>query len=317
MLAAYRPLTTDELREALSVVPGDATWDPSRVLNDVYSALACCGCLLAVDEEEFTVRIVHHSVKQYMLDGLDGVQHTGFSLKEAQRMLADTIVTYLGYGVFGTELSKARAQSVVAQSAPSKIVQATMGSSSTVHQLAIKFLKSRRQHAFDMSRVVAEARSSPNSKPKHAFRFYAYAKTYWQDHVVHVSGREAAISKLTSKLIYNRASELRKVDKNFWTRLQSAVENGNKNIVMLLLQAREIDTNARDSDGWTALMPAASDGHKDTVEVLLSVGKADVKAKNNNRLTVLMLAARNRHKDTVEVLLSVSKANVKAKNNNR
>ena len=292
VLAAYRPLTTDELREAVSVVPGDATWDPSRVLNNVYSALACCGCLLAVDEEDFTVRIVHHSVKQYMFDGLDGVQHMEFSLKEAQRMLADTVVTYLAYGVFGTELSKPRAQPVVAQTAPSKIVEATIGSSSTVHQLATKFLNSRRQHAFDMSRVVAEARRSPKAKPEHAFKFYVYAKTYWQDYVLHVTGREAAISQLTSKLIQNRASELSKVDKNYWTRLQSVVENGNKNVVMLLLEAGEVDTNARDDDGETALMRAAQNGHKDTVEVLLSIGKADVEANDNSGLIALELNRR-------------------------
>jgi type II secretory pathway predicted ATPase ExeA len=38
VVAAYRPLTIHELREALSVVPGDTDWTPSRLLNDVYSA---------------------------------------------------------------------------------------------------------------------------------------------------------------------------------------------------------------------------------------------------------------------------------------
>lgn len=213
VLAAYQPLTTDELREALSVTPGDATWDPSRILNDVYSALACCGCLLAVDEEELTVRMVHHSVRQYVLDGLDGVKHIGFSFDEAQRMLADTVVTYLGYGVFGTELSRVKVHPMMAQSAPSKIVQATMGSSSAARHLAIKFLGSRRQHAFDMSKALAEAHSSLNPKPEHAFRFYTYAKTFWQDLVFYVSGHKAAIFKLSSKLIFGRASELNKVDK--------------------------------------------------------------------------------------------------------
>ena len=70
--AAYQPLATDELRKALSVVPGDANWNPTRILNDFYSALACCGCFLTVDEEEPTVRVIHHSVKQYMLDRVDG-----------------------------------------------------------------------------------------------------------------------------------------------------------------------------------------------------------------------------------------------------
>jgi ankyrin repeat protein len=315
VLAAYRPLTTDELREALSVTPGDATWDASRILNDVYSALACCGCVLAVDEEAFTVGVIHHSVKQYISGGLDGVKHMGFSFEEAQRTLADTVITYLGYGVFGTELSRSKVHPMMAQSAPSKIVQATADSSSTARQLAIKFLGSRRQHAFDMSKAVAEARSSLNSKPEHAFRFYTYAKTYWQDHLLYVSGHDAAIFKLSSKLIYGPTFELNKVDKNYWTRFQWAAENGNRNLLVLLLQAGKIDSNARSSYGWTPLMWAAQDGYKDTVEVLLSAGngKPDVEAKLSDGWTPLMAAAQGGFEDIVKVLLSVGKANVEAK----
>ncbi|KAF2831976.1 hypothetical protein CC86DRAFT_400757 [Ophiobolus disseminans] len=313
VLAACRPLTTDELREALSVTPGDATWDPSKTLNDVYSALACCGCLLAVDEEEFTVRVVHHSVKKYILDGLGGVKHMDFSFEEAQRTLADTVVTYLSYGVFGTELSRVKVRPMVAQSAPSKIVQATMGSSSAARNLAIMLLGSRRQPAFDMSKAVAKARSSLSSKPEHTFGFYTYAKTYWQEHVLYVSGHKAAIFKLSSKLIYDRASELGRMDKKYWTHFQWADRNKNKNVVMLLLQTGKIDMNAKDSNGATPLIWAAQDGHKDTVEVLLSVGKADIEAKDSNGWTPLIWAAQGGHKDTVEVLLSVGKADIEAK----
>jgi ankyrin repeat protein len=313
VLAAYRPLTTDELREALSVTPRDATWDPSKLLNDVYSALACCGCVLAVDEETFTVGVIHHSVKQYISGGLDGVKHMGFSFEEAQRKLADTVVTYLGYGVFGTELSRSKVPSMVAQSAPSTIVQATIGSSSTARHLAIKYLGSRRQHAVDMSKTVAGARTSLTSKPEHAFKFYNYAKTYCLQHVFYVSGHEAAIFKLSSKLIYGRASELNKVDKNYWTRFHWAAEHGNKNVLLLLLQAGKIDLNAYDNDGWTPLMFAAQGGHKDTVEVILSVDKAGVEAKDGAGQTPLMLAAQGGYRDIVEVLLSVGKADVEAK----
>jgi ankyrin repeat protein len=310
VLAACRPLTTDELWEALSVTPGDATWDPSKILNDVYSALACCGCLLAVDEEEFTVRVVHHSVKQYIINGLDGVKHMSFSLRVAQRMLADTVVTYLSYGVFGKEMSRAKVRPILAQSAPSKIVQATMSSSTTARHLAIKFLKSREQPTFDMTKAVAEARSSLNHKLEHAFRFYTYAKTYWQDHILYVSGHEAAIFKLSSRLIYSNASELNKVDKNYWTRFHLAANIGNGNILVLLLQAGKIDTNSRDDYGWTPLMRAARYGHKDTVEVLLKISLTDVEAKDSRGRTPLMLAAQHEHKDIVEVLLSDGKANV-------
>ncbi|XP_014553664.1 hypothetical protein COCVIDRAFT_40310 [Bipolaris victoriae FI3] len=285
VLAAYQPLTTEELREALSVTPGDTTWDHSKILNDVYSALACCGCLLSVDEEELTVRVIHHSVKQYILN-------SNFSFQEAQRMLADTVVTYLGYNVFGTELSRIKVHPIVAQSAPSKIVQATISSSSTARHLAIKLLGSRRQHEFDMSKALAEAYSSFNSKSEHVPRFYAYAKTYWQNHIFYVSGHETAIFRLCSKLIYSRASELNKADKDYWMRFQWAAENGNRNVLAVLLQAGKADIEAKNSDGWTPLMQAAKGGHRDTVEVLLSVGKANVEARDNGGWTPLMEAAR-------------------------
>src|SRR6202000_1467292 len=63
---ACRPLTTEELREALSVTPNVTKWDPNDVLNDIYSIIALCGSLVIVDEEELTVRFVHNSVKQFL-----------------------------------------------------------------------------------------------------------------------------------------------------------------------------------------------------------------------------------------------------------
>jgi ankyrin repeat protein len=315
VLAAYRPLTTDELREALSVTPGDATWDPSKILNDVYSALACCGCLLSVDEEEFTVRVVHHSVKQYMLNGLDSVNHMGFSLGEAQRTLADTVVTYLGYGVFGTELSRAKVYPIMAQSAPSKIAQATIGSSSTTRHLATKLLRSRRQPAFDMSKAIAEARLSFKPKPENAFRFYTYAKTHWQNHILYVSGQDDIIYKLSTNLIRSRMSELNARDKNYGMHCRWAAENGNKTILDLLLQTRKIDINAMHYNGWMPLMWAVECGHKDTVKLLLDADEVDVNAKDKSCgwMTPPIRAVAKGNKDIVELLLNTGKVDINAK----
>jgi ankyrin repeat protein len=352
VLASYRPLTVDELREALSVTPGDATWDPSKTLNDVYSALDCCGCLLAIDEEEFTVRVIHHSVKQYILDGLGGVKQIGFSSEKAQRTLADIVVTYLGYGVFGTELSGVRVHPIMAQSAPSKIMQVAMESSSTTRQIAIRILRSRRQPAFDMSRAIAEARISVNSKAENTFSFYTYAEAYWQDHILYVSGKEDTMYKLSSKLISNRMSELNARDMNFGVHCHWAAEHGNRNILKLLLQTGKIDTDAMHYDGWipliwavsrgyedivkllldagdvdvntksrmngwkTPLIQAVMSGNKNIVELLLNTGKVDLNAKDDDGFTAMMHAATKGRNDIVEVLLSVGKADVEAKTSN-
>lgn len=315
VLAARRPLTTDELREALSVVPGDAIWDPSRMLNNVNSALACCGCLLVVDEEELTVHVVHHSVKQFIQNGLHNSKYMRSPVDEAQKILADTIVTYLCYGIFGTAISRAKVHRFMAQSVPSRIMQNASPSSDIVRQLAANMLESR-PYVVDVSRALANARASVPSRPEHEYKFYAYAKTYWKDYILFVSGENASIVKLTEKLIFERAAELLEVDEDYWTYFQQAAKIGNGNIVALWFQAGRINPNTRDHHGWVPLCWAAWKGHKDAVEELLSIEKVDVEAKSSQGYTPLMLAAQNGHKDTVEVLLLLGQADVTAKDRN-
>jgi ankyrin repeat protein len=317
VLAAQRPLTTDELREALSVTPGDTDWDPSQILNNIYSALACCGCVLMVDEEELTVRVIHHSVKQYMLNGRGGVKHTSFSIKQARNMLADIVVTYLGYGVFGTELSRVVARPILAQSAPSTIIQATLGSSGNTIHHAMKLLRSTRQSTFDMRKTVAGARSSFDFKPEIAYQFYTYANTHWQDHILYVSGHEDAIFRLSSELIHRRTSDSKQLEDDDWVRLQrAAINSGNFGVLKLLFRAWNFNPNKKDSNGYTPLMIAAKNGHKDMVELLLSIGTLDINAMCSFRRTPLSWAALNGHKDTVEVLIRIGEAEVDIKDNN-
>ncbi|KAF2804925.1 uncharacterized protein BDZ99DRAFT_425132, partial [Mytilinidion resinicola] len=179
--AAYRYLTIDELREALSVVPGDQVWNPSRLLNDVYSTLACCGCLLTVDEEESTIRFIHHSVKQFLLGGFQDSTNTAFTMDSAQRTMADIVITYLNYGVFGTELSTMKVPQIRTASAPSSIILSALGASSSA-RTALKFLKSKKRADFDIGKTIAEARKPFQSHLVDAFFFHPYAKTYWLQH---------------------------------------------------------------------------------------------------------------------------------------
>lgn len=301
VLAAYRPLTTDGLREALSVIPGDATWDASKLLNDVHSALACCGCLLIVDEEDSTVQVVHYSVKQYIFKSLNGA-YAIFSSGEAQRMMADIIVTYMGYGVFGSELSRAKVRPVLAQSTPSRVMHATMGSSTTALDITMRLLKSKRQPKMGISKTLAEARSISKSKVINEYWFYSNAKTYWSNHVLYVSGQDTTILKLSIKLIKMQNLEISMASKDCVSHCQYAAENGNENIVKLLIESGKIDADVKDKDGWTPLMWAARNGYRDTVELLLSTGKVDVDAKNKGS-TPLMLAARYGHGNIVRLLL--------------
>jgi ankyrin repeat protein len=313
VLAAYRPLTTDELREALSVIPGEANWDPSKLLNDVHSALICCGCLLIVDEEESTVRIVHHSVKQYILNGLKSTSNVNFSPEDAQRTLADIIVTYLGYDVFGTEVSRTKVRPVMAQSAPSRVMYSTMGPSSATLKVAMKLLESRRQPEFDMSKTLAEARGPSKPNLVNGFWFYSYAKAYWHFHVFYVSTQHPIILKLSTKLIQSRVPEVKMASRDYWVHSAWAAENGNKIVLELLLSTGKVDVNAKDEYGFIPLMWAAQNGHTEIVKLLLSTRNVDVKVKDDGGLTPLTVAVREGHKDIFKLLLSTGQIDIDAK----
>lgn len=309
VIAAFRPLTTEELRDALSVTPGDANWDESKLLNDVWSALSCCGCLLTIDEEESTVHVVHHSVKQYLLAGSNGAKNENLSTAQACRTLADTVVTYLAYGVFDTELSTTRVHPVVVQSAPAKVMHtvSTMGSPSTTLNLALKLLKSRKQPDVDISKTLAEARGPPKRRPVNAFPFHSYAKAYWQYHLFYVSDKDVIILDLSRKLIQSRKPKIQLQSKEYWVHWEWAVQNGNSMIPELLFHTGNVKVNSRVESGGTHLAWAIQNGHKRMVEVLLGTGKtADLGFPEF--YTPLVFAVDVRNKEIVELLLSTGKA---------
>ncbi|OCK75162.1 hypothetical protein K432DRAFT_467098, partial [Lepidopterella palustris CBS 459.81] len=259
---AYRPLTMKELREALSVVPGDAVWNPERLLNDVYSTLSCCGCLLTVDEEELTVRLVHHSVKQFLLNGFADSTNTSFTWSSAQRKMADIIVTYLSYGVFETQLSTQVAPQIRAGLMPSRIIYSTLDSSSTIRNLALKLLESRKRPRHDIGRTLADTSKSFSSRSINEFHFYSYAKSYWLQHIFYVSGQEPVIYNLLLRLFKGDVLNTNATAGDNWTPLIWAAENGNEAVVKLLLETGKVDVDSKDKDGQTPLSWAAEKGHE-------------------------------------------------------
>ncbi|KAF1841078.1 uncharacterized protein K460DRAFT_247637, partial [Cucurbitaria berberidis CBS 394.84] len=173
--AAQRPLTVGELREALSVSPGDTVWTSAKLINDIYATMASCGCLLVVDEEERTVRSIHPSVEQFLLNRYKDSQGLNITMEGCHKTMADIIVTYLSYGVFGTELSTTRIPEVKVGSAPATIIQSTTASPMSAQSLALKLLKLRKRPDFDVGKTLAKELRNDQSPRVQEFNFHEYA----------------------------------------------------------------------------------------------------------------------------------------------
>ncbi|RYO84634.1 hypothetical protein DL766_005642 [Monosporascus sp. MC13-8B] len=309
--AAHRPLTTEELREALSVVPGDANWNPARLLNDVYSALSCCGSLITVDEEGSTVRLIHQSVKQFLLRGFRDPTGAIFTSESANRTMGGVIVTYLNYGVFDTQISTMAVPQIMTKAAPSRIIR-SIDASSRVQSLALKLLKSRGQPNCDVRKVLAEASNQFKSPSVDQFHFYSYAKSHWLQHAWCISEQMPVLYTLLLSLPKRNVVDINTKDDDSRTPLFRAAEKGHVAIAKLLLE-NGADPETRNDSGQTPLLLAAAGGHEAVVKLLLEKGvKLETKDEKYGQ-TPLLLAVENGHEGVVKLLLEKG-ANLETKN---
>jgi len=82
-----RPLQVDELCHALSVEIGATEFDPENVPS-IGTLLHCCQGLITVDKEASTVRLIHHTLQEYLC------AHPSF-FNKPHSILAETCLTYL------------------------------------------------------------------------------------------------------------------------------------------------------------------------------------------------------------------------------
>jgi len=274
IIAAHRPLTTSELREALSVVPGDLVWRPEKFINDVISAFNCCGSLLIIDEEEQSVRLVHKSVEQFLLADYTDSENRKFTIDSAKKSMTDIIVTYLSYNIFETQLSTNTLPSIPIGSAPSKVIHSTLNSSRSAKSFALKLLKSRKTPDYDISKTLVEARNRFRSRPAEEFHFYAYAKSYWSQHSLQNSEHLNLVCKVLRRFLQKDMSQASKIYEIGDLVLFRAAEEGHEETVRQLVERRDIITNVyvEDQNGDTPLILAAENGHEAIVTLLFDQG---------------------------------------------
>ena len=83
-----RPLQVDELCHVLAVDIGATDFDPENIPS-IGTLLHCCQGLIMVDKEASIVRLIHHTVQEYLCS------HPGGFFSKPYSILAETCLTYL------------------------------------------------------------------------------------------------------------------------------------------------------------------------------------------------------------------------------
>ncbi|KAI0198650.1 hypothetical protein F4808DRAFT_472619 [Astrocystis sublimbata] len=112
--ASTRPLTLEEIREAIAIEISQQYTKPERLHNDIDGIASVCGNLVHVDEECRSIQFAHHTVQRFLvqqsslpLNSIDYGLHMFFiDIEEADHFIGEICVTYLEFNDFKTTLSR-------------------------------------------------------------------------------------------------------------------------------------------------------------------------------------------------------------------
>ncbi|MCJ1479597.1 hypothetical protein MMC13_008283 [Lambiella insularis] len=184
--ASRRPLTLNELEEVLGVEPCQKDWDDTRLVNNMRQTLFCCGSLLTIDEEQFTVHFAHHSIRQHLLCIPRTLELSKYhvNLEQAECTVGEICVTYLNFRIFDRQVGKAIRPGFDNLSYPSAILAETLESRTLIGQLVKKYIEARPAtygHRAVMT-TAHDVRSRQQKGRRRIFAFLTYARDNWLSH---------------------------------------------------------------------------------------------------------------------------------------
>ena len=188
---AKRPLTVEELREAMGTRPLQKAWDDSTYINDMKKAVACCGNLVFIEEEQQTVHFTHSSVKQYLLASVaqESLSKYHIDLEKADEDAGAICVTYLNFPAFNRQVARTSDKSVSTTGITSTVMQNSLPFGESGNNLALRFLRLLKQDKKSdksFNRLLEEiAGDTEVYRQQQALRHYSfrsYATQFWLEH---------------------------------------------------------------------------------------------------------------------------------------
>ena len=308
---ARRPLLVTELSEALAIKTGASSLD-SKFRPSQKRMIDCSMGLAVVDDKSSVIRLVHHSVQEYLY----AQQSRVFDKGEAA--VAEKCITYLLSEPFalGPRQLEVKIQDVVAQNVLASYCCKYWGhhvraaSTDTVDLLALTFLRAEPQRGCSNQILhytrnyreeywrVEEARSCNGLHIAAMFGLESLGKQLLDAGEVGVDdatsiGTTALIKAAAEgqnsfvRMLVNKGADLSK-ENWYGTALHCAAEAGEVTTILEIL-ATGFDVNTRDSRGRSSLHCATTSGHQLAMKTLL-VQRADINMVCHKNYTALRYA---------------------------
>ena len=317
-----RPLQVDELCHALAVDIGATDFDPENIPS-IGSLLHCCQGWITVDKEASTVRLIHHTVQEYLCSHPD-------LFSEPHSILAETCLTYLNSKQIKnlTPHSPPDQQSIPFLKYSSRYwgTHARRGLSDPVRTLALGLLGQYEDHVAATSLLkqviplgtIGAASNSPLFSGLHCASFFGIVELMAT--IINAGGcgidqpdstgstplswvARTGHAEATKLLLEREDVDPNRLDKYDRTPLWWAALRGHEGVAKLLLERTDVDPNRPDMDNETPLLHAATLEHERVVKLLLEREDVDPNRPDKGGRTPLVYAAYRGHEGVVKLLL--------------
>ncbi|RKL44968.1 hypothetical protein BFJ72_g3618 [Fusarium proliferatum] len=212
--ATLQPLTLSQLREALSIKPGQHTLRQEDLISGIERLPTWCENLIYVEETDNTVRFSHHSIQEFLLAS-DSGEHEALHIDPDQcdKLAGEVCITYVNLDNFQTTLAERKRgpqtpsamkidPSGIAEQTIQSAIQGSVGT--RVGRLARQFVKTSNTKKASTQREFSLSSPMPvTSKAQGTtdYPFLEYASANWFKHTKYISKTEPEIWRLFGQLV--------------------------------------------------------------------------------------------------------------------
>ncbi|KAL8911353.1 MAG: hypothetical protein Q9172_007688 [Xanthocarpia lactea] len=310
---AKRPLTLQEIREAIGIAPLQDTWNAKCFINDIKKAVACCGNLIFIDEEQQTIHFTHSSVKQYLLSRPANKSSSRYhiDLEDADADAGAICVTYLNLPAFNKQIMRTPKANLSTAAITSAVIKGILPVGNSANKIALRILRHRDQSNKSVQRLLEEAAEDTERTRRSAvleqYSFYPYAQRFWLDHTKKgIAPDSGKLWRLWFNLLKDahwrdtlssQPWTFEDLKEGYTNIVQWVVENNHCSLARLLVE-RELARGTRGTRG-ILIEGAAAMGFTELTEIALSSRNISHTILNSS----LKSAAKGGHLAVVERLL--------------
>ncbi|KAI9764860.1 MAG: hypothetical protein M1840_008006 [Geoglossum simile] len=314
--AAKRPLSLEELREAIAIQPCQPSLNLEALENDINRLVPYCGNLIVLDEEDQVVQFAHHTVKQFLLAAsrTPSLDNFHFQLPHADHDAGEVCVTYLSFNDFKRQLAKISATQTRIYD-PSAILRTSISTGLKVSARShlLRWVQLGAAGKVDVERQLYDAASVNDSrsykKLQATYALLPYASEHWLSHSSTFAKENTKAWRLWNNLLFteNGFAQMPWTFKEWTRRTQNVIQWMFQNDHRALLRHIEgSDTNTLSLRARRqVLVDSAAQDRSQFVDILIDSGRI----RNLDLGLALQAAAREGHLDMVERLLA-AKADV-------